>query len=429
MSEQPLDLRRAAQILRRHRAVVGIITALGLLVGAGYTVMFNPPMHASDALVVLPTTLTSTQTQLVIADSGPVLANALPRISPAVPLATLRSRIKVSSIGTDVLLFTAQSASPAQAQSMANAVANSYVGYVSYVGTPDNPVGWVPAQVLAPATSATATELPVRAAAVGLLGALAGLAVGATALLAVGRRDRKLRQRGAIADAIGVPVLASVAVPHPGGVAAWTHLLDRYEPAPADAWRLRQAVSVLGPLGEAGGAGQGGPTSLTVLSLSCDPRALALGPQVALLAADDGIQATLFIGAPDSGAAAALRSAATASAGTARSGRLRLAVADHDDLSQPPDSALSVAVCVVDDEAPRVTLPMRTDATWLAVSSGGATPEQLARVAASAAADGRRLTGILVADPDPADPTTGRVPKLARPTHGHMPNHLTGTLR
>ena len=91
--------------------------------------------------------------------------------------------------------------------------------------------------------------------------------------------------------------------------------------------------------------------------------------------------------------------------------------------------ALSVAVCVVDDQTPQVTLPMRTGATWLAVSSGRATAEQLARVATSAAASGRRITGILVADPDPADSTTGRVPLLARSPHGHMPNHLTGTLR
>ena len=49
----------------------------------------------------------------------------------------------------------------------------------------------------------------------------------------------------------------SVAVPHPGSAAAWTQLLDRYEPAPADALRLRQAVSVLGPLGEPGRAGMG----------------------------------------------------------------------------------------------------------------------------------------------------------------------------
>ena len=58
---------------------------------------------------------------------------------------------------------------------------------------------------------------------------------------------------------------------------------------------------------------------------------------------------------------------------------------------------------------------MRATATVLGVSAGAATAEQLARVAASAAADGRDIAGILVADPDPADHTTGRLPQLARP--------------
>jgi len=39
------------------------------------------------------------------------------------------------------------------------------------------------------------------------------------------------------------------------------------------------------------------------------------------------------------------------------------------------------------------------------------------------------VAGILVADPDPADPTTGRLPQLGRPTQTHMPTRLAGTLR
>jgi capsular polysaccharide biosynthesis protein/O-antigen/teichoic acid export membrane protein len=45
----------------------------------------------------------------------------------------------------------------------------------------------------------------------------------------------------------------------------------------------------------------------------------------------------------------------------------------------------------------------------------------------SAAADGRQIEGILVADPEPADRTTGRVPQLTRPTHRSGPTRLTGT--
>jgi len=55
------------------------------------------------------------------------------------------------------------------------------------------------------------------------------------------------------------------------------------------------------------------------------------------------------------------------------------------------------------------------------------TAEQLARIAVSAAVDGREIAGILVADPDPADRTTGRVPQVARPGLRRMPTRMTGT--
>jgi hypothetical protein len=96
---------------------------------------------------------------------------------------------------------------------------------------------------------------------------------------------------------------------------------------------------------------------------------------------------------------------------------LRTALADDGHLDQQV-AGLSVVVAVVDGWAPRPAGLVRTDATVLGVSAGAATAEQLARVAASAAADGRHIAGILVADPDPADPTTGRLPQLARPTRG-----------
>ena len=43
MSQQALDLRRSVQIVRRHKILVGIMVALGLLVGAAYAAL-HPPM-------------------------------------------------------------------------------------------------------------------------------------------------------------------------------------------------------------------------------------------------------------------------------------------------------------------------------------------------------------------------------------------------
>ena len=82
-----------------------------------------------------------------------------------------------------------------------------------------------------------------------------------------------------------------------------------------------------------------------------------------------------------------------------------------------PEAALSVVVAAVDGEGPQVAETMYTSVTVLGVSAGVATAEQLARVAASAAADGRTIAGILVADPDSSDHTTGRLPQLAPASH------------
>ena len=93
---------------------------------------------------------------------------------------------------------------------------------------------------------------------------------------------------------------------------------------------------------------------------------------------------------------------------------------------RPPDAGLTIVVAVVDGQNPQVADTMRATATVLGVSAGAVTAEQLARVAASAAAVGRDITGILVADPDP---TTAR-PAVFRSWHGQhrrRPTRMAGT--
>ena len=165
-----------------------------------------------------------------------------------------------------------------------------------------------------------------------------------------------------------------------------------------------------------------------MLSLSSDPGALALGPQLAVFAASQGIPTALVVGPQqDADVTATLRTACAAppSASSKRPSQLRVTVSD-DDVDVQPDAALTVVVAVVDGRSPRMPDTMRTTATVLGVSAGAATAEQLARVAVSAAADGRDIAGILVADPDPADQTTGRLPQLARPAQRRMPTRMTG---
>ena len=415
MGSQRQDLRQSLRILRRHLAAVGILAALGYIAGACFTAFGSPPMPTSTALVALPASTSDTPAQATTATSDPILASALSSVYPPTSLPAMQSQVQAASLDPDLLAITARAETPAQAESMASAVAASYVAYVSSGRAPG---GQVPARVLSYATAATAPQVRIDILVTALLGAAAGALIGVAGVLAIGRRDRRLRKRDEMADAIGVPVLASVSVRHPTHAASWTALLEDYQPSGTDAWRLRTALSDLG-LGADG-------SSLTVLSLRSDRWALALGPQLAVFAASCGIPTTLVIG-PRRGSrrAAGLRAAAASPPSPIRPSRLRVVLADDDHLDRR-DAALTVVVAVVDDRTPRVAGPVRTGVTVLGVSAGAATPEQLARVAANQAAHGHFLAGILVADPDPADPTTGRLPQLARPARG--PTRMTSTV-
>ncbi len=173
MSEQALNLRRSVQIARRHRILICIVTALGLLMGVAYSVL-KPPMLTSTALVVLPQAVQSAEStagadsgsttttgtgpdsymgaQVVIASSDAVLSGALPGVSPAMSpealrskIEALRSGIKVTTPAVGILSFSANGRTAVQAEATANAAAKSYT---AYVGSRSAPAGRVLARIL-----------------------------------------------------------------------------------------------------------------------------------------------------------------------------------------------------------------------------------------------------------------------------------------
>jgi capsular polysaccharide biosynthesis protein len=407
VSEQPLNLKRSLHILTRHCIRLGFIVLLGTLAGAGFAVL-NPPLYSDTAFVVLSNSTPNMSTQALIAASNPVLAGAGRSLHPAMSTQALRRRLQVADPMPFVLSIAAEGETAAQAMNTANAVADSYVAYVS---APNNPSGKVSARVLQRATFAAKTRLLIPMLTIGGIGALAGLLVGAVGLLAVYRNNRRLRQRDEIADAIGVPVLASVTALHPKKADHWTRLLGEYAPGAADAQRLRNVLHRLGHLDLVAAHSASRGTSVTVLSLYSDWRALALGPQLATFAAGQGTRTALVIGGQeDLDSVAELRAACSAWTSSSRPGLLRVAAADHGSLDWP-DAALTVVVAVAGTRYPAVADSIQTDALLLGVSAGAVTAEELARVAASAASD-RAIAGILMADPDPTDPTTGRLRQL-----------------
>jgi capsular polysaccharide biosynthesis protein len=443
VSQQRLDLRRSIRIVRRHKLLMGVMVAVGLLGGGAYA-RFNPPMVTSTALVLLPQNGQAaqsgasatgnnapdpyTETQEVIAKSYSVLLGALPHVRPVVSVVELSNAVSIGSETPYIISVSATEKTAADAAATANAVAESYI---SYTGSASSPGGAVVAQLFQPATGNAETSRLKQLVNYGiyaLLGALLGTLLGAIAAIAVNRGDRRLRRRDEIANSIGVPVLASFPVGHPSNAGEWSALLEDYKPGALHALQLRNAMRQLETMATDASSGTGnGRWSFTVLSLSSDPRALALGPQLAVFAAAQGIPTALVVGpGQDAAVMAKLRAACAAPATSSkRPGHLQLIVSDEDADVQR-DGTLAVVVGVVDGRSPKVPATVRTTATLLGVSAGAATPDQLARVAISAVAQGREITGILVADPDPDDATTGRLPEVGRRARRRTPIRVTG---
>jgi hypothetical protein len=260
-----------------------------------------------------------------------------------------------------------------------------------------------------------------------VIGAISGALIGAILALAITRADRRLRERDEIANSIGIPVLASVPAAHPSDAAGWTRLLDDYQPGVRHALQLQKVLHHLATAAaDADYGDHSGKPSVTIVSLSSDPGALALGPQLAAFAASQGIPTVLFLGPQqDPDATATLRIACADAARSNKSGLLE-AIVSEAHTGEPPDIALTVVIVAVDGRSPRIPDTMQTTTTLLGVSSGAATAEQLARVAVSADTEGREITGILVADPEPGDNTTGRIPQISRPAHRRLPTRQKG---
>ena len=202
MSLETLDLR---WIMRRIWTAIGVVAVCGLLAGIAIAAL-HPPVLTSTALVVLSQSASNTApsgssgqstispymtTQMVIADSNPVLAGALPNVRPAMSVDKLRSVVRVTSVTSYIFSVSAKERVAADAEATANAVANSYIAYVD---SPSSPTGHVSAVMLERATSATGTRLLKPLLVTGLIGVPAGALIGIIVSLAFGRRDLWFRQ-------------------------------------------------------------------------------------------------------------------------------------------------------------------------------------------------------------------------------------------
>jgi len=263
-----------------------------------------------------------------------------------------------------------------------------------------------------------------------LLGAVLVAAL-VTAVLAVFiARDRRLRYRDDLADALGRPVIAAVESRAARSAAGWSGLLAGHSADPTEAWAFRQALHQLTEHAspalpghhEVRGSQTRRPMLVAVVSLSGDPRGLAVGPQLACYAASTGLRTRLVPAQGDETSAPLW----AACAGVEDEAEVRPGLRVDSRLRPRTDADLTVVLVVTDPGEPSVPDLPDEALVVLAVSSGSATAEELARVAVTADDAGLRIPGMIVADPDILDRTTGRLLRPERTQQLSLPTHLTG---
>jgi hypothetical protein len=176
MDQQPPDLPRSVQIIRRYRTLIGLSAALGLLAGILFAAL-NPPTGTSTERVAF----TAPSCPAGAICGGPAFSPAYIRASV---LGVFPSGVKITPVAGNVFSITVIAGSAAQAQATAEAVAREYVadaGSLSYMGTQPS------AQVLAPATKASGAVSSRSLENGALLGAVFGLLLGAIMALAGAR--------------------------------------------------------------------------------------------------------------------------------------------------------------------------------------------------------------------------------------------------
>jgi hypothetical protein len=156
------------------------------------------------------------------------------------------------------------------------------------------------------------------------------------------------------------------------------------------------------------------PVNVVVVTLPGDQAASLVALEWAAFAADHWT-ATALVVASSHPTISDLRAACASAATQALRQRLSLYPLAPDEGEQLGAVPLSIAIVVAEGSAVTVPTWGRRTFTVLAVSSGFATAEKLAAVTLACIEAGHPIQGVLVANPDPGDHTTGRVELLVPP--------------
>ncbi len=230
------------------------------------------------------------------------------------------------------------------------------------------------------------------------IGLAAGVLVSSLAVLLDGRRDRRLRRRDEIATAVGASVVASLTGRGSSTAEDWSKLLWHSPPPPVEAWNLRRILRFTER-----SSSNPAPSRATVLSFAGDGAALEVGPRLAAYGASLGMSS--FIAPSLHPALSSLRAACAVP--SARDSLQNPSLADNGQVAPSQQRpALVVQIAALDRDRP-VLAPGSGGSAMLAISSGFATADDMARAALAAIDAGQPIDGIVLLNPEPGDTTTG----------------------
>lgn len=148
MTEQVLDVRGSARLIRRSWRFVSVLTLLGAA-GVGAYELRQPPMYHASALVLVPSVAGAaggsggatsapgshgSTTDVEIALSGDVLVPAARSAGVSLPLPALQRRVAARQAAPNVIRITAEGSKPSVSEALANAVANRLVTFMTASG-------------------------------------------------------------------------------------------------------------------------------------------------------------------------------------------------------------------------------------------------------------------------------------------------------
>jgi len=143
LPEQRIDLRRVLWLMRRQRRIVAACVLVGALLPT-ILILMRAPSYTATSIVEVPTSAASNAaggttdasgngnvTDSALAVTSAVLGPAGSSVTPRLPLLVAQHRVSATPLATNLVQIKATGSSPRSAETLANAVADRLVAFVT----------------------------------------------------------------------------------------------------------------------------------------------------------------------------------------------------------------------------------------------------------------------------------------------------------